>query len=58
MSLMSGEPVRYIDATTFEIVATGELLKHDLALCTCKPEVKVSTFEGMAKVRAGRNRSD
>lgn len=55
---MSGEPVRYIDATTFEIVATGELLKHDLALCTCKPEVKVSTFEGMAKVRAGRNRSD
>jgi len=55
---MSGEPVRYIDATTFEIVATGELLQHDLARCTCKPEVKVSTFEGMSKVRAESDRSD
>lgn len=26
LALSTGEPVRYIDATTFEVIATGELL--------------------------------
>lgn len=28
LALTTGEPVRYIDATTFEVVPTGELLKR------------------------------
>jgi hypothetical protein len=52
-TLLDGEPVRYIDAGTFEIVATGELLTHDLARCACAPGVKVASFDGMMKVRTG-----
>lgn len=28
MSLLNGEPVRHIDSTTFEVVASGELLRR------------------------------
>lgn len=30
-TLLNGEPVRYIDNRTFEVIATGELLAHDLS---------------------------
>ena len=32
-TLIDGEPVRYIDSRTFEIIATGELLAHDPGRC-------------------------
>jgi hypothetical protein len=42
-ALLNGEPVRYIDARTFEIIATGELLVHDLGRCDCAPAVRITT---------------
>ena len=41
-TLLDGEPVRYIDAATFEVVATGELLAHDLERCDCTPAAQIS----------------
>ena len=41
-TLLGGEPVRYIDAGTFEVVATGELLDHDLKWCDCTPAVRIA----------------
>ena len=35
LTLLDGEPVRYIDPRTFEVVATGELVTHDKARCRC-----------------------
>ncbi|WP_445191513.1 hypothetical protein ACT009_13150 [Sphingomonas sp. Tas61C01] len=52
-TLLDGEPVRYIDARTFEIVATGELLTHDQGRCVCAPAVRVDTFDGMSKASIG-----
>jgi hypothetical protein len=34
-ALLDGEPVRYIDGGTFEIIATGEMLVHDVTQCDC-----------------------
>lgn len=31
LSLLGGEPVRYIDPTTFEVIRSGELLRRALA---------------------------
>lgn len=31
LALLDGEPVRYIDAATFEVVASGELLRREPA---------------------------
>ncbi len=31
LSLLDGEPVRYIDAETFEVTGSGELLRRELA---------------------------
>ena len=45
-TLLSGEPVRYIDAQTFEVIATGELLVHDLLRCNCAPAIKIATRDG------------
>lgn len=42
-TLLNGEPVRYIDAQTFEIVATGERLTHDPHACACVPAAKIAT---------------
>lgn len=47
-ALLDGEPVRYVDGNTFQIVATGEILTHDLARCDCAPAAKISTFAGVA----------
>lgn len=33
LTLLDGEPVRYIDPRTFEVVATGELITRDEANC-------------------------
>ncbi|WP_242416483.1 hypothetical protein [Sphingomonas panni] len=45
-TLLDGEPVRYIDPDTFEVVATGELLAHDRKRCTCAPAVTIATRRG------------
>ena len=42
-TLLDGEPVRYIDACTFEVIATGELLRHDRHGCDCMPAARIST---------------
>lgn len=42
-SLLDGEPVRYVDAVTFEVVATGELLTHDIGRCACTPAARIVT---------------
>jgi len=42
VALLDGEPVRYIDAETFEVVATGERLAHDPRQCDCLPAVRFS----------------
>lgn len=45
-TLLNGEPVRYIDPRTFEVVATGELLAHDPNRCDCMPAVRMVTRAG------------
>lgn len=45
-TLLNGEPVRNIDVRTFEVIATGELLVHDLRRCDCAPAAKISTRGG------------
>ena len=52
-TLLDGEPVRYIDACTFEVVATGELLAHDLRRCDCAPAVRIATRDGGRVARQG-----
>ena len=42
MTLLDGEPVRYIDKRTFEVIATGELVAHDLRRCNCTPAAGVA----------------
>lgn len=42
-TLLDGEPVRYMDARTFEVIATGELLAHDPGRCDCAPAVRIAT---------------
>lgn len=54
LTLLDGEPVRYIDARTFEVVASGELIAHDPATCDCAPAVEVFTQHGR---REGRDAS-
>ena len=54
MTLLDGEPVRYIDARTFEVVASGELIAHDPATCDCAPAVEVFTQDSR---REGRDAS-
>lgn len=41
-TLLDGEPVRYIDGRTFEVIATGELLTHDPDRCDCTPAAPIS----------------
>lgn len=43
VALLDGEPVRYIDAHTFEVIATGELLSHDPSHCDCTPAAQITT---------------
>lgn len=45
-TLLDGEPVRRIDARTFQVTATGELLTHDLERCACAPAVRIVTRVG------------
>lgn len=45
-TLLDGEPVRYIDANTFEVIATAELLAHDTAACACAPALRVTERDG------------
>lgn len=45
-TLLNGEPVRYIDARTFEVITTGELLAHDLQRCSCAPAAKIAIRDG------------
>ena len=45
-TLLDGEPVRYIDAHTFEVVATGELMAHDPKRCDCLPAAGIATRTG------------
>ena len=52
-TLLNGEPVRYIDGKTFEVIATGELLSHDIGWCDCAPIVKFSTRGDDCKSLAG-----
>lgn len=35
LELADGTPVRYVDPSSFEVVATGEVLRHDQARCGC-----------------------
>ena len=42
LTLLDGEPVRYIDGQTFEVIATGEILSHDPEKCHCAPAVMVA----------------
>ena len=49
-TLLDGEPVRYIDAGTFEIVATGERLIHDRAQCDCAPAARFSTSSAAGNI--------
>lgn len=37
LSLLDGEPVRYIDADTFEVTSTGEILRRALANQSAPP---------------------
>jgi len=53
-TLLNGEPVRYVDAQTFEVIATGELLAHDLRRCSCAPAVVIATQDGGRKSMAGQ----
>ena len=53
-TLLNGEPVRYIDASTFEVIATGELLIHDLRRCDCAPAVRIATRDGGRESMAGQ----
>lgn len=46
LTLLNGEPIRYIDAKTFEVIATGELVAHDPAQCDCLPAAQVSSRAG------------
>jgi hypothetical protein len=46
-TLLNGEPVRHINAQTFEIIATGELLAHDTQHCGCAPAVRFATSTGI-----------
>lgn len=43
MTLLDGEPVRAVDAGTFEVVSTGQLLTHDRGRCGCQPAVRITT---------------
>lgn len=45
-TLLNGEPVRYIDTRTFEVVATCERLVHDLQRCDCTPAPDIFTRDG------------
>jgi hypothetical protein len=45
-TLLDGEPVRYLDPSTFEVVATGELLAHDTRRCGCAPAARIATRAG------------
>lgn len=51
LTLLDGKPVRYIDARTFEVVATGEFIAHDSARCACAPAIKVSKRKGIGESR-------
>jgi hypothetical protein len=42
-TLLDGEPVRYVDERTFEVIATGELLAHDPQSCACAPAAMIAT---------------
>lgn len=53
-TLLNGEPVRYIDNRTFEVIATGELLVHDLQRCDCAPAVRIATRNGGDENMAGQ----
>lgn len=53
-TLLDGESMRYIDARTFEVIATGELLVHDLRRCNCAPAVSIFTRRGGFKSVAGQ----
>jgi len=46
--------VRYIDNRTFEVIATGELLAHDLERCDCAPAVRIATRNGGDENMAGQ----
>jgi len=45
LTLLDGEPVRYIDPRTFEVVATGELVTHDKARCRCERSALIQVFD-------------
>jgi len=43
-ALPDGEPVRFVDARTFAVIATGEMLTHDIQRCGCAPAPKIITI--------------
>lgn len=43
-SLPDGEPVRYVDERTFAVIATGEMLVHDIHRCGCAPAPKITSI--------------
>lgn len=53
-ALLNGEPVRYIDNRTFEVIATGDLLADDLQRCACAPAVRIATRDGSGENMAGQ----
>lgn len=53
-TLLDGEPVRYIDLNTFEVIATGELLVHDLLYCDCAPAVPITAQDRNGSSMAGQ----
>lgn len=42
VALLDGEPVRTLNDRTFEIIATGERLDHDIDRCDCAPAARVT----------------
>jgi hypothetical protein len=53
MTLLDGEPVRYIDAQTFEIIATGKLMMHS-EQCACVPASMIIVSDRVNDKSAGR----
>jgi hypothetical protein len=45
LTLLDGEPVRFIDPQRFEVIATGEQIRHDSARCRCARPSQVLALE-------------
>lgn len=54
MTRLHGKPVRHIEACTFEGIATGEVLVHDLRCCECASAVEIGGRDGYRKNAVGQ----